>query len=104
MAIQITRRGLLNGMAIGAGGVLLPAYGGESGVGLETSFSPGNPSTYYPPTLTGMCGSHVGSFEFAHALAWQGQKPDAYESLDEESQTRNRSPPTGLFEHSGQLF
>ena len=24
--------------------------------------------------------------------------------LDEESQTRNRSPPTGLFEHSGQLF
>lgn len=24
--------------------------------------------------------------------------------LDEESQTRNRSPPTELFEHSGQLF
>ena len=30
-----------------------------------------------------MRGSHAGSFEVAHALAWQGQKPDAYESLDE---------------------
>ena len=35
------------------------------------------------PHLTGMRGSHAGSFEVAHALAWQGQKPDAYESLDE---------------------
>ena len=26
----------------------------------------------YPPTLTGMRGSHAGSFEVAHALAWEG--------------------------------
>jgi spermidine dehydrogenase len=83
MAIQITRRDLLNGMAIGAGGVLLPAYGFEPGVSPETSIGAGTPSTYYPPTLTGMRGSHVGSFEVAHALAWQGQKPASYKSLDE---------------------
>tara|TARA_B110000116_G_scaffold171213_1_gene147989 strand:+ start:426 stop:2291 length:1866 start_codon:yes stop_codon:yes gene_type:complete len=70
-------------MAIGAGGVLLPAYGFEPGVSPETSIGPGTPSTYYPPTLTGMRGSHVGSFEVAHALAWQGQKPASYKSLDE---------------------
>ena len=83
MAIQITRRDLLNGMAIGAVGAMLPAYAGAPKVRLDSSMRPGGSSTYYPPTLTGMRGSHAGSFEVAHALAWQGQKPDAYESLDE---------------------
>lgn len=83
MATQITRRDLLNGMAISAVGAMLPAYAGEPKVRLGSSMRPGGPSTYYPPTLTGMRGSHAGSFEVAHALAWQGQKPDAYESLDE---------------------
>ena len=83
MAIQITRRDLLNGMAIGAVGAMLPAYAGAPKVRLDSSMRPGGPSTYYPPTLTGMRGSHAGSFEVAHALAWQGQKPDTYESLDE---------------------
>ena len=81
--MQITRRDLLNGMAIGAVGAMLPAYAGAPTVRLDSSMRPGGPSTYYPPTLTGMRGSHAGSFEVAHALAWQGQKPDAYESLDE---------------------
>ena len=83
MAIRITRRDLLNGMAIGAGGVLLPAHGVEPGISLGTPASPVVPSNSYPPSLTGMRGSHVGSFEVAHALAWQGQKPASYESLDE---------------------
>ncbi|MDC1478710.1 NAD(P)-binding protein [Pseudomonadales bacterium] len=83
MATQITRRDLLNGMAISAVGAMLPAYAGEPKVRLGSSMRPGGPSTYYPPTLTGMRGSHAGSFEVAHALAWEGQKPDAYESLDE---------------------
>ena len=83
MATQITRRDLLNGMAISAVGAMLPAYAGEPKVRLDSSMRPGGPSTYYPPTLTGMRGSHAGSFEVAHALAWQGQKPDTYESLDE---------------------
>ena len=30
-----------------------------------------------------MRGSHPGSFEVAHALAWQGQKPEEYAPLDE---------------------
>ena len=83
MAIQITRRDLLNGMAIGTVGAMLPAYGGEPGMSLDTSRSPEGLSTYYPPTLTGMRGSHAGSFEVAHALAWQGQKPGSYEVLNE---------------------
>ncbi len=83
MAIRITRRDLLNGMAIGAGGVLLPAYGVEPEISLGTPASPVVPSHSYPPTLTGMRGSHAGSFEVAHALAWQGQKPASYTSLDE---------------------
>jgi len=40
-------------------------------------------ANYYPPTLTGMRGSHKGSFEVAHALAWQGQKPAQYHPLNE---------------------
>ena len=83
MAIEITRRDLLNGMAIGAVGTMLPAYASEALVSLGRTGRPGGPSTYYPPTLTGMRGSHAGSFEVAHALAWQGQKPESYEALDE---------------------
>ena len=83
MKTKITRRDLLNGMVIGAGGVLLPAYGTESAARSWSGVSPEALAEYYPPTLTGMRGSHVGSFEVAHALAWQGQKPDSYKSLDE---------------------
>ncbi len=83
MKTKITRRDLLNGMVIGAGGVLLTAYGTESAARSWSSVSPEALAGYYPPTLTGMRGSHVGSFEVAHALAWQGQKPDSYKSLDE---------------------
>ena len=38
---------------------------------------------YYPPTLTGMRGSHEGSFEVAHDLAWRGEKPAHYQALNE---------------------
>ena len=41
------------------------------------------PGSYYPPTLTGMRGSHEGSYEVAHALSWRGEKPADYQSLDE---------------------
>ena len=85
MTTLITRRDLLNGMALGTGALLLPAHGNESGgqAAKTTAINPEDFSNYYPPTLTGMRGSHVGSFEVAHALAWQGQKPDAYEPLNE---------------------
>ena len=54
---------------------------------VETAALPGpqsrNFSGYYPPTETGMRGSHEGSYEVAHALSWRGQKPSAYRALDE---------------------
>ena len=64
MHAPITRRDFLNGVALGVGGILatrpglsafdarLAQAGGES----------------YPPALTGLRGSHAGSFEALHAL------------------------------------
>ena len=85
MDTKITRRDLLNGIVIGAGGSFLQAYSGRA-VGNPAGtagFEPNAMPSYYPPTLTGMRGSHDGSYEVAHALAWQGQKPKTYETLDE---------------------
>jgi len=82
MTTEITRRDFLNGVAIGAGaGLLLPgqliAQPLRSEDGIQAV------SDYYPPTLTGMRGSHKGSYEVAHALAWDGKKPSDYHELDE---------------------
>jgi spermidine dehydrogenase len=38
---------------------------------------------YYPPTLTGLRGSHPGAFEAAHALAREGKSFEAPQDLDE---------------------
>ena len=65
----ITRRDFLNGVAIGVGGTLasawLPglAFGDQASL-MAAQDAPG----YYPPALTGMRGSHPGSFEVAHSL------------------------------------
>jgi spermidine dehydrogenase len=61
--LEISRRDFLNGVALGiaAGGTLSP---------LELLAKDGR----YPPALTGLRGSHPGSFEVAHALAWSGAK------------------------------
>ncbi len=89
MANQITRRDFLNGVAIGTGAVLLQSCGSDLEPSttlsprVPTKFRAPDPSTYYPPTLTGMRGSHKGSFEVAHALAWRGEKPAQYEPLEE---------------------
>jgi spermidine dehydrogenase len=81
MAARITRRDFLNGVAVGAGASLL-APTELFAQGEWTVATPGAPSVY-PPTLTGMRGSHEGSFEVAHALAWRGEKPAQYQALDE---------------------
>jgi spermidine dehydrogenase len=89
MAARVTRRDFLNGVAIGAGGLLLQGCGSDLdpsakvSIGAPTKFTPPDPSAYYPPTLTGMRGSHDGSFEVAHDLAWRGEKPAQYQALDE---------------------
>jgi spermidine dehydrogenase len=63
----ITRRDFLNGVAVGAGGALaeslLPSALAEASV-TAAQDRPG----YNPPALTGMRGSHPGSFEDAHAV------------------------------------
>ena len=78
MRPTISRRDFLNGVALSvvAGGTLAPRE-------LTAGQISDAPPDYYPPTLTGMRGSHEGSFETAHALAWRGERPDRYDALDE---------------------
>jgi len=74
---EITRRDFLNGAALSlaAGATLSP----RELLAMELGAAPGAlPKDYYPPTRTGMRGSHEGAFEVAHALAWRGEKPSAY--------------------------
>ena len=91
MKKKITRRDFLNGaaIAIAAGGTLSPrsilAMGQDAPTsGAMLAGPAGLGKDYYPPKLTGIRGSHDGSFEVAHQLAWAGQKPDHYEPLNEE--------------------
>jgi len=76
----ISRRDLLLGMGASAASAFIPgrAFADEM-LRLEGSTGPD-----YPPGLTGLRGSHVGSFEVAHQLAREGrrdwgsvQEPDA---------------------------
>ena len=60
----ITRRDFLNGVAIGLGALLPLADALPAGSSGGAQDAPG----YYPPLLTGLRGSHAGSFEAAHAL------------------------------------
>jgi spermidine dehydrogenase len=59
---KIRRRDFINGVSAAAAGALLPNWG------LAQEFAPERAPDYYPPALTGMRGSHPGSFEVAHAL------------------------------------
>jgi spermidine dehydrogenase len=60
---RITRRDFLNGVAVTAGAALLPWQLFAAGDG-----DPDKAASYYPPALTGLRGSHPGSFDSAHAL------------------------------------
>ena len=82
MTRKVTRRDILNGMVITTGAGMLAPY---EGLALDVQQQSLNPefASPYPPTLTGMRGSHEGSFEVAHALAWEGKKPASYDKLDE---------------------
>ncbi|MCC7031630.1 MAG: NAD(P)/FAD-dependent oxidoreductase [Acidobacteria bacterium] len=62
MDAPIARRDFLNGMALGVGGAL--AAGWLPG-DLDVLLAQGSP---YPPALTGLRGSHAGSFEVLHQL------------------------------------
>ena len=70
MNARISRRDFVNGaaVAVGALGAGVPALGAARAGGLIPQ------DETYPPSRTGMRGSHPGSFEMAHALR-DGQKP-----------------------------
>ena len=64
--LKISRRDFLNGVALGvAGSTMAP---------LELLAKTARESGRYPPALTGLRGSHPGSFEVAHALSWGGAR------------------------------
>ncbi len=63
----ITRRDFLGGVSLAtASGALLSPMELMAKMGTM-------PKEYYPPSLTGMRGSHVGSFEVAHSVSWEGK-------------------------------
>ncbi|MGE5056483.1 MAG: NAD(P)-binding protein [Acidobacteriota bacterium] len=78
---KITRRDFINGVAATAGAFMVPEQ-------LFAARDPKTSSTYYPPALTGMRGSHPGSFEAAHSLRdgtfWDsaGKPEDTGENYD----------------------
>jgi len=81
---QLARRDFLNGVALTVGGALLSPRD-AFGFGLD---DPARGRASYPPSLTGLRGSHAGSFEVAHALrdgsfwATAGAPSDTGESYD----------------------
>jgi spermidine dehydrogenase len=87
----ITRRDFLNGVAIGIGAAtgadLIGRIPGAEALLLAAGFAQDQPD-YYPPALTGLRGSHDGSYEPSHALRdgrfWQsaGQPIDTKETYD----------------------
>lgn len=78
MQHNITRRDFLNGVSIAIGAALLPTSKPLWADDTQSSMP------YYPPSLTGMRGSHAGSFEISHALrdGNQWEATDKGESYD----------------------
>jgi spermidine dehydrogenase len=84
MRRKITRRDFLNGVAVTAGAAMMPWHlvAGDAGS------NPENSPNYYPPALTGLRGSHPGSFDAAHSLRdgtfWDsaGKPEDTGETYD----------------------
>jgi spermidine dehydrogenase len=64
---KITRRDFLNGVAMTAGAAMMPWDIAAAGIGPDQA-APEKSANYYPPALTGMRGSHPGSFDAAHSL------------------------------------
>ncbi|MBT5203285.1 MAG: NAD(P)/FAD-dependent oxidoreductase [Gammaproteobacteria bacterium] len=64
---KITRRNFVNGTLMASGASLLPLKILDSQAAMAAL-----DSSYYPPALTGLRGSHPGSNDHAHALAWGG--------------------------------
>src|SRR5258708_17356751 len=86
---KTTRRDFRNGVAVTAGAAMMPWDLLAAGFGEgQAAVGPENSPSYYPPALTGMRGSHPGSFETAHSLRdgtfWDsaGKPEDTGETYD----------------------
>jgi spermidine dehydrogenase len=78
MGRAITRRDFIHDLAVSSMGFSLPGIA-LAGTSPPVSGISGN----YPPTLTGLRGSHPGSFEVAHALAREGNRWDQAADADD---------------------
>jgi spermidine dehydrogenase len=84
----ITRRDFLNGIAVGAGSALASAWVPGLALAAEGAHFAQDAPGYNPAALSGMRGSHPGSFEVAHALRdgtfWEsaGKPFDTHETYD----------------------
>lgn len=83
MGAKITRRDFLNGVALTAGsaavfGLVPPEMWVAASADLEAQDVPG----YYPPSKTGLRGSHPGSFETMHKVRDGGFWGDAPKAID----------------------
>ena len=67
MGRAISRRDFLNGVAVGLGAWSGGVLAGHAGADALNAFLQ-DATGYYPPGLTGMRGSHDGSFDVSHAL------------------------------------
>src|SRR5881227_992697 len=65
MRREITRRDFLNGVALTVGTAIVPSH---LSAAFDVDADPEKSPDYYPPALTGLRGSHPGSFEAAHSL------------------------------------
>lgn len=83
MSQGITRRDYLNGVAFFLAGAATIGCSQSAPTSQAGESSTALPPDYYPPTRTGLRGSHEGSFEVAHNLAWKGEKPLEYADTDE---------------------
>jgi len=74
---SISRRDFLDGVALTVVAATLSplAFAQTNNVRIRSD---------YPPELTGMRGNHPGAFEDAHALAWHGESPTAFQDTGEE--------------------
>src|SRR6266849_1439837 len=85
MGGSITRRDFLNGIALTVGAAILPSH---LFAAFDVQADAEKSGKYYPPALTGMRGSHPGSFEAAHSLRdgtfWEsaGKPIDTGETYD----------------------
>ena len=68
MGEAITRRDFVQGALLGAGALAVPGMAGCGSRHVPLHPAAQDQTGYYPPALTGLRGSHPGSFEAAHSL------------------------------------